>query len=117
MSQKMLNKKVIQFILLTFLISWSVALIAYLLHVTYGSILNLVILAVFLYACAGLRYCDLTKAGLQKHIVAIRLYAQEFIATLAFDNDHRVYIVHRPGNLWGHCHIGKRIRTNSLWQN
>ncbi len=43
----MLNKKVIQFILLTFLISWSVALIAYLLNVTYGSILNMVIIAVF----------------------------------------------------------------------
>ncbi len=43
----MLNKKVIQFILLTFLISWSVALIAYLLNITYGSILSLVIIAVF----------------------------------------------------------------------
>lgn len=43
----MLNKRVIQFILLTFLISWSVALIPYLLNVRYGSILSLVILAVF----------------------------------------------------------------------
>jgi len=42
----MLIKKVRQFILLTFLISWSVALAAYLLHVTYGSILSLVIIAV-----------------------------------------------------------------------
>ncbi len=42
----MLNKKVLQFILLTFLISWSVALVAYLLHVTYGSILFTVIIAV-----------------------------------------------------------------------
>jgi len=42
----MLSKKVLQFILLTFLISWSVALAAYLLHITYGSILNLVIIAV-----------------------------------------------------------------------
>ena len=40
------NKKVRQFILLTFLISWSVALAAYLLHVTYGSIPSLVILVV-----------------------------------------------------------------------
>jgi membrane protease YdiL (CAAX protease family) len=42
----MLSKKVLQFILLTFLISWSVALAAYLLHITYGSILSIVILAV-----------------------------------------------------------------------
>lgn len=42
----MLSKKVLQFILLTFLISWSVALAAYLLHIRYGSILSLVILAV-----------------------------------------------------------------------
>jgi hypothetical protein len=42
----MLNKKVLQFILLTFLISWSVAGAAYLLHITYGSILSLVIIAV-----------------------------------------------------------------------
>ena len=41
----MLNKKVLQFILLTFLISWSVALAAYLLHITYGSILSLVVIA------------------------------------------------------------------------
>jgi hypothetical protein len=43
----MLNKKVIQFILLTFLLSWSVALIAYQLNVKFGSILSLVIIAVF----------------------------------------------------------------------
>jgi len=42
----MLSKKARQFILLTFLISWSVALAVYLLHVKYGSILFLVILAV-----------------------------------------------------------------------
>lgn len=42
----MLSKKVLQFILLTFLISWSVALAAYLLHITYGSIPSLIILAV-----------------------------------------------------------------------
>ena len=42
----MLSKKVLQFILLTFLISWSVALAAYLLGITYGSILSLVIIAV-----------------------------------------------------------------------
>ena len=42
----MLSKKVLQFILLTFLISWSVALAAYLLHITYGSILSFVIIAV-----------------------------------------------------------------------
>ena len=42
----MLSKKVLQFILLTFLISWSVALAAYLLHITYGSILFFVIIAV-----------------------------------------------------------------------
>ncbi len=42
----MLSKKVIQFILLTFLISWSVALAAYLLHIAYGSILFYVILAI-----------------------------------------------------------------------
>ena len=42
----MLSKKVLQFILLTFMISWSVALAAYLLHVTYGSILFFVIIAV-----------------------------------------------------------------------
>ncbi len=42
----MLSKKVQQFIFLTFLISWSVALAAYLLHITYGSILSLVVLAV-----------------------------------------------------------------------
>jgi len=41
----MLSKKVLQFILLTFLISWSVALAAYLLHIPYGSILFLVIIA------------------------------------------------------------------------
>jgi len=43
---KMLNKKVPQFILLAFLISWSVALVAYLLHVRYGSIPSYIILAV-----------------------------------------------------------------------
>lgn len=42
----MLSKKVLQFILLTFLISWSAALAAYLLNITYGSILSLVIIAV-----------------------------------------------------------------------
>jgi len=42
----MLSKKVLQFIFLTFLISWSVALAAYLLHVTYPSILFFVIIAV-----------------------------------------------------------------------
>lgn len=42
----MLSKKVLQFILLTFLISWSGALAAYLLHIRYGSILSLVIIAV-----------------------------------------------------------------------
>ncbi len=40
------NKKVRQFILLAFLISWSVALVAYLLHVRYGSLLSIVIIAV-----------------------------------------------------------------------
>ena len=44
--QNMLSKKVQQFILLTFLISWSVALAAYLLHIKYGSILSLLIIAV-----------------------------------------------------------------------
>src|SRR5256885_1961697 len=42
----MLSRKVLQFILLTFLISWSVALAAYLLHITCGSILFFVIIAV-----------------------------------------------------------------------
>src|SRR5258705_5098629 len=42
----MLSKKVLQFILLTFLISWSVALATYLVHITYGSVLSLVIIAV-----------------------------------------------------------------------
>ena len=42
----MLSKKVRQFIFLTFLISWSVALAAYLLHIRYGSILGLIVLAV-----------------------------------------------------------------------
>jgi membrane protease YdiL (CAAX protease family) len=42
----MLNKKVRLFIFLTFLISWSVALAAYVLHIRYGSILNVVILAI-----------------------------------------------------------------------
>lgn len=42
----MLNKKVLQFILLTFLISWSGALAVYLLHVKYGSILSFVLIAV-----------------------------------------------------------------------
>src|SRR5947207_14740956 len=43
----MLNKKVLQFILLTFLISWSVAGLTYLLHIAYGSILFFVMIAVF----------------------------------------------------------------------
>ena len=42
----MLSKRVLQFILLTFLISWSVAGATYLLHITYGSILFFVIIAV-----------------------------------------------------------------------
>src|SRR6266480_6959646 len=42
----MLSKKVLQFILLTFLISWSVTLAAYLLHIAYGSIVFFVIIAV-----------------------------------------------------------------------
>jgi uncharacterized protein len=41
------SKKVLHFILLTFLISWSVALAAYLFHITFGSVLSLVIIAVF----------------------------------------------------------------------
>lgn len=41
----MLSKKVLQFILLTFLISWSVAGVAYLLHVTFGSLASLLIIA------------------------------------------------------------------------
>lgn len=40
------SKKVLQFILLTFFISWSGALAAYLLHITYGSILSFVVIAV-----------------------------------------------------------------------
>ena len=42
----MISKKVGQFILLTFLISWSVALAAYLLGVRYGSIASFVVIAV-----------------------------------------------------------------------
>ena len=42
----MLSKKVLQFILLTFLISWSAALATYLAHITYGSVPSLVIIAV-----------------------------------------------------------------------
>jgi uncharacterized protein len=42
----LLNKKVAQFILLTFLISWSAALVAYLLHIRYGSIGSLIVIAV-----------------------------------------------------------------------
>src|SRR5438552_12016552 len=42
----MLSKKVLQFILLTFLITWSVAGVTYLLHINYGSIPSLVINAV-----------------------------------------------------------------------
>jgi len=42
----MLNKKVLQFILLTFLISWLVVAATDLLHITYGSIPSLVIIAV-----------------------------------------------------------------------
>ena len=42
----MLSKKVLQFILLTFLISWSVGGATYLLHITYGSIPSLLIIAV-----------------------------------------------------------------------
>lgn len=42
----MLKKKVLLFILLSFLISWSVALVTYLLHIPYGSILFLAIIAV-----------------------------------------------------------------------
>src|SRR5213080_3935560 len=44
--KNMLSKKVLQFILLTFLITWSVAGVTYLLHIIYGSILFYVILAV-----------------------------------------------------------------------
>ena len=44
----MLNKKVLQFILIAFLISWSVAGAAYLLNIRYGSILSYVMIA-FLY--------------------------------------------------------------------
>ena len=40
------SKKVLQFILLTFLISWSVAGAAYLLNITYGSIASLLIIVV-----------------------------------------------------------------------
>ncbi len=42
----MLSKKVLQFILLTFLFSWSVAGVTYLLHITYGSIPMQLIIAV-----------------------------------------------------------------------
>jgi membrane protease YdiL (CAAX protease family) len=42
----MLSRKVLQFILLTFLISWSVALATYLLHIAYGSIPSTIIIAV-----------------------------------------------------------------------
>jgi len=42
----MLSKKVLQFILLTFFISWSVALATYLLDIKYGSILSLVVIAI-----------------------------------------------------------------------
>src|SRR5438045_9369970 len=42
----MLSKKVLQFILLTFLITWSVAGVTYLLHINYGSIPSLLIIAV-----------------------------------------------------------------------
>ena len=57
----MLNKKVIQFILLTFLISWSVALIAYLFNVRYGSILSMVILAVLFMPAPALATLILQK--------------------------------------------------------
>jgi hypothetical protein len=42
----MLSKRILQFILLTFLISWSVAGATYLLHISYGSIPSLIITAV-----------------------------------------------------------------------
>src|SRR5437016_5587770 len=42
----MLSKKVLQFILLTFLITWSVAGVAHLLHINYGSIPSLLIISV-----------------------------------------------------------------------
>jgi len=41
----MLSKKVLQFIVLTFLISWTVALAAYLLAVKYGSVASMIIVA------------------------------------------------------------------------
>jgi membrane protease YdiL (CAAX protease family) len=44
----MANKKIRQFILLAFLISWSVSLAAYLLHIPYGSVLYFIILGVLI---------------------------------------------------------------------
>jgi len=111
----MLSKKVLQFILLTFLISWSVALAAYLLHITCGSILFFVIIAVCYMPAPA--YATLI---LQKLVYRSTLqpygFTQKYIAALALNSDRRLRMVHRPGNICSHCHPGKRLRDSSLWQ-
>ncbi len=113
----MLSKKVLQFILLTFLISWSVALAAYLLHIAYGSILFLVIIAVCYMPAPA--YATLI---LQKLVYRGSLKPYGFtLKNLSL----RWLLITTVGLAWFIVLgtfvvigvLGKRIRSSSLWQN
>ena len=69
-----------------------------------------------LYARTRVCHFDLTEAGISRFVEAIRVHAQELVAALALNNDRRLRMVHRPGNICSHCHSGKRLRDSSLWQ-
>src|SRR5882724_8492479 len=112
----MLSKKVLQFILLTFLISWSVAGATYLLHITYGSIPSLLIIAVC-YMPAPAYATLILEAGISRFVEAIRVHVQKLVAALALDNYRRLCMVYRPVNICGNWRPWKRIRSSSLWQN
>ncbi len=123
----MLSKKVLQFILLTFLISWSVAGVTYLLHITYGSILFFVILAVCYMPAPAYATLILQKlvyrGSLKPYGFTLKNLSLRWllVTTAGFAwfivlNDRRLRMVHRPGNICSHCHSGKRLRDSSLWQ-
>src|SRR5436190_24277531 len=69
-----------------------------------------------LYARTCVCHSDPTEARLPPFVAAIRVRTQKPIAALALNNDRRLRMVHRPGNICSHCHLGKRLRSSSLWQ-
>lgn len=113
--EHLLSKKILQFILLTFLITWSVALAAYLLDITYGSILFIVIIAVCYMPAPAYATLILQKlvyrGSLKPYGFTLKNISLRWllITTVGFAG----FIVLGTFVNW---HPGKRIRSSHLWQ-